>query len=130
MVLSLKTWKSRSLPVLPRTNIPHHDDRHSEKRPSARAAVLFLELRSKNGKAAARETGGGFFLVLNFLALLRLPRQPQRGDAAAEGFRLFGEQPPGQPRRGFQMRGAPRCDHRRQPRTPWRQRLVRVRETG
>src|SRR5665647_2377182 len=60
MVLSLKTWKSRSLPVLPRTNIPHHDDRHSEKRPSARAAVLFLELPSKNGKTAARETGSGF----------------------------------------------------------------------
>src|SRR5665647_3803292 len=98
MVLSLKTWKSRSLPVLPRTNIPHHDDRHSEKRPSARAAVLFLELPSKNGKTAARETGGGFF-CLNFLALFCLPGRPQRGDPAAEGFRLFGEQSSGQPRR-------------------------------
>src|SRR6185437_261710 len=41
MVLSLKTWKSRSLPVLPRANNPHHDEQFKKPPP--------------------RETGGGFF---------------------------------------------------------------------
>jgi hypothetical protein len=39
MVLSLKTWKSRSLPGLPRTDKPHHDV-STDERPPARAAVF------------------------------------------------------------------------------------------
>jgi hypothetical protein len=46
MVLSLKAWKSRSLPGLPRTVTPHHDDR-----------IRGVRLRMKN---PPRETAAGF----------------------------------------------------------------------
>ena len=54
MVLSLKTWKSRSLPGLPRTEQNLFNDEwciHTvHERPPAMAAVLFVELPSANAK--------------------------------------------------------------------------------
>lgn len=64
-------------------------------------------------------------------ALIRLPRWPrlpQRGDAAAKGFRLFREQPVGQAFGALEMFEAARCDQWREPRSPRRQRLMRRRE--
>src|SRR5437868_9642261 len=40
MVLSLKAWKSRSLPGLPRTETPLHDDRFSKRRRGDPPAAL------------------------------------------------------------------------------------------
>jgi hypothetical protein len=57
MVLSLKAWKSRSLPGLPRTILTHDDD-DFEKRPPATAAVSFVELPSANERAVAGNRGG------------------------------------------------------------------------
>ena len=48
MVLSLKTWKSRSLPGLPRTKSPHHDDRLQKTAAGKPAAVFFVEKRIAN----------------------------------------------------------------------------------
>src|SRR5947199_5978188 len=57
MVLSLKTWKSRSLPGLPRTDQNLFNDEwciHTvHERPPAMAAVLFVELPSANSETAA-----------------------------------------------------------------------------
>src|ERR1019366_8967423 len=107
-VLSLKTWKSRSLPGLPRTNI----------------LIAMIDFKKPPLGNQRR------FFHSRFLFLLRLPRAPQRRDAAAERFRHFGEQAPGRPRRRLQMRGAPRLDPGREPRAPRRQRLMRGSEAG
>jgi hypothetical protein len=68
MVLSLKAWKSRSLPGLPRTEHPHHDI--SEQKPRGFAAGLFCfavivspsrrpaDSRSKNGDASLARIAG------------------------------------------------------------------------
>src|ERR1044072_8792660 len=70
MVLSLKAWKSRSLPGLPRTFcFSSHDERF------------------QNG----RHFGGRFLLPLLFL----MPRRPQRRNALPECFRLLGEKSAG-----------------------------------
>ncbi len=50
MVLSLKAWKSRSLPGLPRTNSPLFTMTTQSRRPPEMAAVLFSELPSGNRK--------------------------------------------------------------------------------
>src|SRR3989337_1199709 len=62
MVLSLKTWKSRSLPGLPKTKIPHHDDRYTSGRPPGRPFCFWRcppETKSRRG-----EIRGGFLLPL------------------------------------------------------------------
>ena len=56
MVLSLKAWKSRSLPGLPRTDNLFDDElciHKRAKRPPEMAAVLFVELPSADNEAAA-----------------------------------------------------------------------------
>jgi hypothetical protein len=53
MVLSLKAWKSRSLPGLPRTDQKNLFNGDLEKRPPEMAAVLFVELPSADNEAAA-----------------------------------------------------------------------------
>src|SRR5437016_11157670 len=40
MVLSLKTWQSRSLPGLQRTDSPHHDEAIEPPRPLGQAALF------------------------------------------------------------------------------------------
>jgi hypothetical protein len=57
MVLSLKAWKSRSLPGLPRTDFPHHDDSLTF-RPPAMAAVCLWSCPPQIKKAAAGNRGG------------------------------------------------------------------------
>src|SRR5215831_17748018 len=66
MVLSLKAWKSRSLPGLPRTDVSQdHDDRlrgctpRLEKRPSARAAVLLGRQPAQSALPAVEADQGG-----------------------------------------------------------------------
>ena len=83
MVLSLKTWKSRSLPALPRTLLLIHDPyprevylRARSKRPPEMAAVLFSELPSESRWAAAVSHPAAAF----FGAAL-LPGRPGRGAA-------------------------------------------------
>src|ERR1019366_6926269 len=91
MVLSLKTWKSRSLPGLPRTKSPHHDDRLQKTAAGKPAAVFFAQ------RMASSELRVEFLFAIRhslFASLfLCLPGRPQRRDAAAERLRLFGEQP-------------------------------------
>jgi hypothetical protein len=85
MVLSLKTWKSRSLPVLPRTFAsPHHDDLCNgcavvDENGRLRAAVLLgtrqgwhpmqqicgAALRKADGPPRRRIRGGFFILTLS-----------------------------------------------------------------
>ena len=74
MVLSLKTWKSRSLPGLPRTNI----------------LIAMIDLKSRRLGNRRR-----FFSFRDhaLVFFLRLPCRLQRGDAAAERLGFFGEQP-------------------------------------
>src|ERR1700709_2304494 len=110
MVLSLKTWKSRSLPVLPRTNILSHDDRTFEKRPSARAAVLFLELPSKNRKAVAADPRRLFPLPVGSPQQLGASRQSGRiqcTNPSAKCLRPLGKQLTGEAGHGLQVRCAP-----------------------
>jgi hypothetical protein len=53
MVLSLKAWKSRSLPGLPRTRFPQHDDDLRNGRQQWRP-FRFRELPSENGEQPRR----------------------------------------------------------------------------
>src|SRR5262245_48600961 len=64
MVLSLKAWKSRSLPGLPRTDYgaprapPHHDDRIAKAAADRSAAAFCFSELSRRGLPR-----GGFFMA-------------------------------------------------------------------
>ena len=100
MVLSLKAWKSRSLPGLPRT--------------------LLLDTMI-DIQTAARD--GGRFLLRK--SGPRIARRPERGDAATKRLRLLGEQAAGKPLGRRQVCLASCIDHGRESRPPWREGLVR-----
>src|SRR5215475_1865759 len=101
MVLSLKAWKSRSLPGLPRT---------------LQRTLLLLDTMIDFQTAASN--GGRFLLRRSSFRCLVIPGiacRPQRRDAPAKCFWLFGEEPAGQSCRRFQVRVSARFDQRRQP---------------
>jgi hypothetical protein len=97
MVLSLKAWKSRSLPGLQRTLLLLNT-MIDFKRPPAVAAVFFCGVHSP---AVSMVPG--------------IACRPQRRDAPAKRFWLFGEEPAGQSCGRFQVRVSARFDQRRQP---------------
>src|SRR5262249_18006412 len=105
MVLSLKAWKSRSLPGLPRTFcFSSHDERF------------------ENGRHFWRPF---FIAVLQLLA-----RGPERRHTLPESFRLFGKKSPGKTLRRFQMHGAPCRNQRSQACSTGCEHLMRCRHLG
>src|SRR5690242_21829566 len=122
MVLSLKTWKSRSLPVLPRTFAsPLYDDL-SRRRPAvadektaARDGGRFVcgaALRKQVGRRGVASAAAFYFHCFrSTFRTGRFAHVRKRRNALAECLRLFGEQPVGQARRTAQMRRAARCNH-------------------
>ena len=109
MVLSLKAWKSRSLPGLPRTLAsPRHDDRFQNGRQQWRPFFI-ASVDARGCVAAYRE------LRADHSAAMR----------RRNAFGFSANRRPGKPLRRFQMRAAARRDQRRQARSPGRERLMR-----